>query len=143
MKIILALVSTLSLSACVPVGYNHDKDRATYQPFTTAAQGVRSVPGIGFGYFRGQPSRAPSKEELEYVNANKVDFDEVSKENSRVNKKFTDKEIENLQRNTAKMSCIDMVDFGYRVLTEQARMTGDWESVYNYNSNALKKRCKR
>lgn len=139
----LILVAALALTGCVAPGYNAQNDTETFQTFSTTYHGVRSVPGNGLGYFKDTArARELSKEERDYIAANKVDFAATQRANEEANKAQNERELRQLKAETPKISCEEFVAMMYDVANSRAWAFGEWETVQNFDSQKYIRQCK-
>lgn len=133
---ILILASAILLAGCVSDGQDYP-----HRVGGMENSGVGVAYGIGPSYNRPQGNaRELTKAELDYVNANKVDFQVVQRENTKANMAIFEKEIAGLKE-ANKISCEDIAAIGYQVLVNKAWEAGDWSSVQSYDTKNVIARC--
>lgn len=131
------IVASLLMSGCV-----YDPSLAqNHRVGGMENSGVGVAYGIGASYNRPQGvGRESTKEELEYLRANQVDFAAVQRANNESNAESIAKEKESLKQRS-QISCEDAAAIGYQVLVNKAWQSGDWDSVKSYNTNNVIARC--
>lgn len=133
----LILLASLVLAGCA-----YDPSVATHTRAGGMEQsGVGVAYGIGPSHNRPQGNgRELTQAELDYVNANKVDFQAVQRENAKANMAIYEKELASLKE-ASKISCEDVAAIGYQVLVNKAWEAGDWSSVQAYDTKNVIARC--
>lgn len=132
----LLIIATLFLAGC----------SSSVQPYPHRAGGMENsgvgvAYGIGMAYNRPQGNaRELTAEERKYIEANKVDFGAVQRENAKANAAIYEKELASLKE-ASEISCEDVAAIGYQVLVNKAWEGGDWATVNAYNTKRVIDQC--
>lgn len=132
----------LIIAACLVLTGCSSNANYPYHKATGMEQsGVGTAYGIGFSYSRPTGNgRELTQDELKYIEANKVDFAAVQRENEKANAEIYAQEKARLKERN-KITCEDIAAIGYQVLVNKAWEGGDWKAVDNYNTQRVIDQC--